>query len=80
MDNVPFFYRFFSMRASLSIGNWSTTIVIFNNLLLELGFYGDLPLQDTEASFCESEALSSEMRLSEGEVLLPKVNLLFTLS
>ena len=24
-------------------------------------------------SFCESEALSSELRLSEGEVLLPKV-------
>lgn len=28
--------------------------------------------RDTEASFCESEGLSSELRLSEGEVLLPK--------
>ena len=68
------------LQRQVSIGNQSTTIVILDNLLLELGFYGDLPLQDTEASFCESEALSSEMRLSEGEVLLPKVNLLFTLS
>jgi len=31
-----------------------------------------LQRQDTEASFCESDALSSEVRLSEGEVLLPK--------
>merc|ERR1719338_41505 len=31
-----------------------------------------LQRQDTEASFCESELLSSELRLSEGEVLLPK--------
>merc|ERR1719192_1180865 len=31
-----------------------------------------LQRQDTEASCCESDALSSEVRLSEGEVLLPK--------
>ena len=35
--------------------------------------YLNVLVQDTEASFCESEALSSELRLSEGEVLLPKV-------
>ena len=34
-----------------------------------------LLFQDTEASCCESDALSSEVRLSEGEVLLPKVKL-----
>ena len=40
-------------------------------IVLEL--YLNVLVQDTEASFCESEALSSELRLSEGEVLLPKV-------
>ena len=40
-------------------------------LLGKVGHY--LLNQDTEVSFCESEALSSELRLSEGEVLLPKV-------
>ena len=42
----------------------------WNQILLKVDH---LLVQDTEASFCESEALSSELRLSEGEVLLPKV-------
>ena len=37
-------------------------------------------IQDTEVSFCESEALSSELRLSEGEVLLPKVKTVVPIS